>query len=543
MKFEPTFAEPKAPAAVPWGKPPPAPWKPPAPEARPPLPVKLPKTPPIDLTKTPKPNLAPNPPPGTALPKPGPGNFPKPKLDKAPTPTSPSPKLPNFRAIGRRLAWDIVNAGPTANGNLPDFDKPLPEPRPGPIKSNLPDLSTEPCVSPTNYGLPPKTRGSIAQIQLFYGTTPDGFPSTTSVYEPPSWKENYGLLHVIQLEGYNANAIHQGTNFLKYGVKSQATYTGPDQKVYKKYILWSQRYGTLPGKGEEWEGDYMFTEYEIRADYDRGADYYATYFPEGKVLQRGTGYTYYFLDAVGFCGEDDFPEPIENDDYDREEDEDEMACKWKPANDTNVESLEMIDCTVKHFKECRFIMGGEPDHFEEKVVKFPRGISASMIAMYNRQSEIQAQFCDLPLSPMVLPDWMPLKWGNVEKLVVLYAVEKNGKKGPAKYSITIPHWPKTKVQTQSYMFPSYTKGNWNLIMEHSDGSRVTLNADTKQSAEALMLNFRNLLDAPWRFSEIESAGLRRGKAVQENYVVATEVRFFKAGTDEIKPEWTKKLDA
>ena len=541
MKFEPTFAEPKAPAAVPWGKPPPAPWKPPAPNSRPALPANLPKRAPIDLTKTPKPDFKPNGAPN-ALPKPAPGNLAKPR--GAPlTPTSAGPKLPNFRAIGRRAAWEIVNAGPNADGTIPDFNKTLPKPTNNPQPLPTPDLSGQPCISGQNFGVPPGTNGFLIQYELWRTDGDQGSENSQTGFNPitPGWSQSLGFFNQIYIpEQYNG-VSPRTTSLTRHGVKSKQSYISTSGVPSVKYTMYKQSYGVLGSDGSSWEGEYAYSEIYVTKDFDPGADHYAQYPLWTWPYERGTDYHQILTARIPFCDETEWPDPIEDDDYDRNEDEDDMACKWKPANDPRVESLEMIDFEVEEFKGCLYRFDGEEDFFETKTVQFPRGIGEMMVEMYNRQSLIQSQFCKLPVPPMVIPDWMPLKWGNVEKLVVLYAVEKNGKKGPAKYSITIPHWYRPKSQCTLDMFPPYTKGAWNLIMEHSDGSRVTLNADSKQSAEALMLHYRNLLDDPWRYTAIENAGIRRGKAVQENYVVPTEIRFFKAGTNEIKAEWTKKF--
>lgn len=541
MLREPTFAEPKTPAPVPWGKPPPAPWNPPPADARPPLPTTIPKTTPIDLTRSPKPDFLPNGKPNLTVPKPAPGGFPKPKFNPHPTPVSPGPKVPNFKAIGRQVAWDILNPDNNADGTVPDFNRTLPKPKGGPERSTKPDIMTNTCLPAENYGLPPGSNGFIAQSQLFYRTSFDGIPWWIRDPTPPSWKEDYGYIHLVRHDKSEPLTAGNLTALLRHGVKSKSSFVSSNGTPYSKYTMWYQRYGVIGGTGEEWEGDYTIEEFEVQKRYDKGPDYYTKYPPGGTVLQRGTTYDQHYIGRVFFCPGEGYQEPQDDNDYDRNEDEDDMPCKWKPANDPNVESLEMIDFDVKHFKGCEYNYLGEPDFFETKTVQFPKGIGESMVKMYDRQSEIQAQFCELPLSPMVLPDWMPLKWGNVEKLVVLYAVEKDGKRGPSKYSITIPHWSRSESQTNEQMFPSYNKGNWCSIMEHSDGSRVTINANSKSSAEEVMNTIRGHLEPPWRYTKLENAGLRRGAPIQDNYVVPTEARYYEAGTESITPLWTKKF--
>ena len=452
-----------------------------------------------------------------------------------PKPASPN-RLPDFRKIGRDIAWEILKPTPTADGTLPDFQsEPKVDPDFQPESGNQDSILESDCLSPSNYGLPPDTELQVYQFELVEATYSSA-TATSGDGRAVNWNRKMGIAKTVGRVIVPESELIKRYTTLKGKVTIPDT--GPDPLVYYEFSV--QERGRIPGTGRYWQGQwgvaYSPNRYKSR-----------DYGPYRNGVADISGYSKRFTQVLvgyqgskGFCPEEPQEEPTNPNEYDRQDD-DPMPCKWKPTNDPRVESLELEEIEYQKFSGCYFYSDGSTDHFSTEVMMVPKLISAIILRMLTDQNKQLAEMCDRTEPVLVVPDWMPLKWANVEKLVVMYAEKVNGKYKSAKYQVTIPHWGKNQTDTKNHGFTSISKGQFQLIHEMKDSSRITLNCATSQECNSKMLEFLRGVNVNYRNTITVNPAVRGGTVLAQIEIHPVDARFFKAGTDEIKPEWTVRL--
>ncbi|MDG2990562.1 hypothetical protein L3556_06380 [Candidatus Synechococcus calcipolaris G9] len=79
--------------------------------------------------------------------------------------------------------------------------------------------------------------------------------------------------------------------------------------------------------------------------------------------------------------------------------------------------------------------------------------------------------------PLVIPDRWQHTFKTVKQLQVIYKSPKGY------YSLTIPHWEKKAFDTRRLSFPSFTKGNYTLMVKFADNSKCIINAFSNAEAD------------------------------------------------------------
>ena len=194
---------------------------------------------------------------------------------------------------------------------------------------------------------------------------------------------------------------------------------------------------------------------------------------------------------------------------------------------------------VRVFKGCSVDADGRPDYFNDLEIEVNQIDAIATKKMLDAQADSLALQCVICEPLLVLPDWMPAKWANMSKLVVLYAEkDANGKYKSAKYTVTIPHWAKGKESTKKEDFPVLPKGQYQSILEFPDGSKITLNAKTVKDAKDAMIKICEGLEVGYKDAVIPEPGLRGGKKIAEITVYPVEARYFVKGNQDLTPAWS-----
>jgi hypothetical protein len=450
------------------------------------------------------------------------------------------PKL-SKAGLGTVIIDDLMNPQGGSYGGLPDFFKRFPDPAPQPEPGTQNSVCGEPCLSALSIGKMGTSSGSVYQYRVLeYAGV--GNTSTSNAWGPPPWSRSLGIFKIFSEGGYPEGFYPSGSIIRQYkGLQGKETYVDADGLEYVRYAYWVQNKGRIPYSGRKWVGTVgtwwgdprlkrTDTGPNISTD---GADF-------GGYSKLPSNISVSFMCRVFLCDEQYDTEPVDPNDYDREED-DKVACKWLTENNQDVDQLEIGTYTYQKFTGCNFRSDGSENFYEEKEIRAPKGLGESLVAILDTQSKMLGALCVLPVPVPVVPDWLPQKVSNVPKLVVLFAEEKNGKKQSAKYEITIPHWIKSQSDTKAGDFTSYTKGQSQCIYEMKDGSRITVNADGDSLAENIVRMLLNGVDPAYKNGDVPPAGKRRGRPLAKIDLFPVEARFYDKNTDEIKPIWVRRF--
>jgi hypothetical protein len=351
-----------------------------------------------------------------------------------------------------------------------------------------------------------------------------------------------GIFKIFSEAGYPDGFAPGGIGIREArGVQGKETYTDEDGVEYVVYRYWVQFSGRIPFSGRPWAGTVgTWVGDPRRKTSDTGPDVVSDGADFGGWDKLPSQISVSYMCRVFLCDEQYDTDPTDPNDYDREEDE-KLACKWLTENNQDVDQLESEEFTYEKFVGCRYQSDGTPNFFEEGTITAPRGLGPSLVAILETQSKMSAALCELPVPVPVVPDWMPQKWSNVPKLVVLFAEEVDGKFKSAKYEITIPHWIKSQSETNVNMFSSYTKGQSQCVYEMTDGSKITVNANGDSLAENIISQLLNGVDPSFKSGSVPPAGKRKGRPLKVVDVFPVEARFYDRNIEELKPTWIKKF--
>lgn len=475
-----------------------------------------------------------------------PGDFSRDKL-KRPIDLSKPKKVDAPRNSPRgkiKIRWTdviqyILEDNPSSDGTIPDYDS---EPGPDdeyPDDSNEPELQQGECADAIRYpALKGKPYDSLVQIQYVhtegyalgtYGFS-DYVPKITihrKTYVRGDIPKEFG-----NPSGYRAE-------FAEFGRRTRVDLNGRIYKIYKFGVRDGFR---RSGDGRfVWMGWSMFSSIPLPTDVFRNptVPQLLRYVGSGEVGRYFKGAT--LRDVYGpsaYPCEEEENEPQDPNDYDRKNDEDNMACKWKPTNDPRVESLEETELEYEKFIDCEGGSNRDEPFFRTARINAPTLMHPVLVKILNEMEIQKSKVCSISSPVLVLPDWMPAKWANMSKLVVLYAEkDSQGKYKSAKYMITIPHWGKGETSTEVADFPILEKGQYQCILEFKDGSRITLNAITAIAAKQAMEKIVVGLEPGYSDAIVPDAGVRGGKKIAEITVYPVEARYFIKGKEDLIPGW------
>lgn len=526
------YAEPNIPNARPTGLPP---GMSPPPKTEPPpsnVPIPKPSVPGHPISKpTPKPDF------GGKTAKP-PRQFPNTNTPRTP---GPKPFVPTIPQLVRKIIEYVLEPQPTSDGTPPDYEEVVPEEEPYPDTSNEPELETQECLDFAKYPmLENDASSSIVQLDYFSvaGHVQDnnfGSPSPDLVLiGRKSYKKERAL-------NFNSQ-----TNGLVYEYKEIGKYSSPPGE-YPAVVTFK----VIQRTGAKRAGDGLFVydgwSVSLMGPYLKSRimgmpnPWLESDGSIRQLLYRGRRFVTRFGREAYPCSpqpDDDIQDP---NDYDRQQDDKDMPCKFSLQNNTDVTSLQSSTLYYQKFRGCQFHSDGMENFFESGEMEVPTLLHPTMEKILQLQNEALATMCRMPPAELVVPDWMPLKWANVEKLVIMYAEKIGDKYKSAKYQVTIPHWGKNKTDTRNHGFTSISKGQFQLIHEMRDSSRITLNCATSQECTSKMLEFLRGVSVDYRNVITVNPAVRGGVVLAQIEIYPVSARFFKAGTDEIKPEWTVKL--
>ena len=358
----------------------------------------LPKTePPPSNVPIPKPGV-PGQPIAKPLPKPDFGG----KTAKPPrqfpttnTPRTPGTKpfVPTIPQLVRKIIEYVLEPQPTSDGTPPDFEEVVPEDEPYPDTRNEPELETQECLELVKY---PQLEGdkNSSLIQLDYLVTPGHKQTNFNSLPVPDLvikqRKTYKKERLITLDSSNRQFTEE---FRKIGKYTTPASQGPQLITYKVVIRVGFR---RDGDGVfVWGGwsIYLLGPYNL-AGHTGMPDPILVGDSAIKRLQyQGARYLTRFGRQAYPCSpqsDDDIQDP---NDYDRQQDDKDMPCKFTPQNNTDVASLQSSTLYYQKFRGCQFHSDGLPNFFENGEMEVPNLMHPAIAKVLELHNEALASHC------------------------------------------------------------------------------------------------------------------------------------------------------
>ena len=468
-----------------------------------------------------------------------------PSPNQAPRPISGMP-LPNFRGIARNVVWEILKPTPTADGTVPDFELEHPDPEPEPDSKEKENICQVECIPGAGYYV---SQNSNAVILNMYVLEVD-LSISTSTYEDP------GPRRIIRNLGFYkrlSSLIPPDPTNQIFGEKVRIWDAGKrseirDGEKYIQFLYGYQYTGTLRVNGNKWKGKIG----KRVSPWVRAAAGYTTVsaHPDrlsGAVWEKRPSYYSEFLECrIPFCQVYNDKDPVPDDDYDREEDN-EMPCKWQPSNDPKVASLAMIEIEYLKFVSCKKKPNGDWDRFETAKMMVPELLKDSMKQMLIDQNKALATFCEMNTDAIAaIPEWWPNRIGSGRpQLIIQYAKKKdNGDYDSAKYVVTVPHYKDeskgTKAPNLSNIKP-YEKGQYMGILTLPDNSKLIINCKSPDEAKTVCSDL--IRTTKYAIGDCEfTISERKGQNLKEDRVFPRVMKYFPQGQKDTKPLWIHHIN-
>ena len=463
-----------------------------------------------------------------------------PSPNQAPRPVSGMP-LPNFRGIARNVAWEILKPTPTADGTIPDFEQDLPDPEPEPDSKEKENICQVDCIPGAGYYLSKNNNAAILNMGL---REHDLDISTSTYYDPGPRVITRDLGFYTRL----STLVPPDPTNVAFGMDLTVIPCGQRSEVrngikYLQFVYAYQYKGTLRVIGKKWQGKIgKRVSGWLRAD--QGWTFYSAH-PDkiggGSWEKRPSYYREVLWCRIQFCSDYSDLDPVPADDYEREEDN-EMPCKWQPANDPKVASLTLVEIEYLKFVSCKKKENGDWDRFETAKMMVPELLKDSLKEMLIEQNKALATFCEMGGEAIAaVPEWWPNRIGSGRpQLIIQYAKKKNdGTFDSAKYVVTIPHYKDitkgNKAPSLSNIKP-YEKGQYMGILTLPDNSKLIVNCKSSDEAKTVCSDLAKttkyaLGDCEFTISE------RKGQNLKEDRVYPRVMKFFPQGQKDTKPLW------
>lgn len=137
------------------------------------------------------------------------------------------------------------------------------------------------------------------------------------------------------------------------------------------------------------------------------------------------------------------------------------------------------------------------------------------------------------------PEWYQIRIGGDRPQLVVQYAEKlaGGKLGRTRWSISIPHY----IGDKNPKFPTYKKGQWELLVTLRDNSKIMLNCISKEECERTWKEIKPYIKPYYLVTSQVKIGPRKGKKLKQCNVVATNAKYFAKGQQNGIPTWVKVL--
>ena len=213
-----------------------------------------------------------------------------------------------------------------------------------------------------------------------------------------------------------------------------------------------------------------------------------------------------------------------------------------PCADLQADRMSPVVIGVRQFVSCTRNRFGLPLPYDSVKVTVPKMFAPAFQLLFDNQAELLKTIsCQPPQDAIAaIPDWWAVRLGaNRPQLLILYARKfSDGTWDKPKYVMSIPHWNKSKEETQIGDFPEYEKGDFQGVRVLPDNSKLIVNALSRDEALRVLVKLSASIPADMiEFSQTSIAD-RRGAPLRKIKVFPRIARFFATGQRDLRPTWS-----
>ena len=341
------------------------------------------------LPNSPKPQ--PFPPPGRGVKGDNLRRRPLNKPVNAPLPrNAPTPIGPTVPQLIRKIIEYVLEPQPTSDGTIPDYDTEFPNDDATRNDEDVETICRDFCA-PRHLNRLRSPNDNALFAYAVYST-----PEADTATQPNENGETEGFIGYYKVwdTQYNPPPFESWIKvvFIQAGVTTVTDSIGRRIR-YIKYA-W-RRQGLRRHSGKPFIGTWG---YWTTGPLLPGIPQYDTFgSPTGlsaKPISEASGIIEIYRCGASYCPEnDDTDETQDPNDYDRNEDDEAMACKWKPSNDINVEQLEIQQFSYEKFVECRTEGEFTDPFFEQRLFNAPKCVGDVLVTLLNDRARIEGKQC------------------------------------------------------------------------------------------------------------------------------------------------------
>ena len=141
-----------------------------------------------------------------------------------------------------------------------------------------------------------------------------------------------------------------------------------------------------------------------------------------------------------------------------------------------------------------------------------------------------------------IPEWWQTRLGADRPQLVLQFAERygNGRYGPPKYPVTIPHYRGGIPDAPP--IPSFSKGQYHGVLILTDNSKVIVNCQSATECNRVLDLAEGVIGGGMTQGVRRSIGERRGRSLDQITVYCRVAKFFPQGQLNTNPDWVKYFD-
>ena len=324
------------------------------------------------------------------------GRRPTTKPPNAPTTRMPNsgPPVLTVPFLIRKIIEYVLEPQPTSDGTLPDYEQKPEVDDPYPDGNNEPELEQRECLEVLKY---PQLQGrpgeSLTQITYFQvaGHPQTNFYTMLSPGVTVVGRKTYIASECLSLDsssiGYRREIKEIGRetrpdNSRRYKLQVREGYrrTGDGKFIWGGWSTWLTRF--LP-----------LSQFPSMPPFDLLRNDSTNIF----LQYAGTYYFDRFPLRAYPCSEEP-KETQDPNDYDRNQDDDAMACKWQPANDPRVESLALENYSHVRFIDCEVVDGMSQPYFGTDNIDLPICVGSALVKILDEIAYLKGRKCSTTTS-------------------------------------------------------------------------------------------------------------------------------------------------
>ena len=323
------------------------------------------------------------------------GKRPLTKPPNLPTTRTPNagPIAPTVPFLIRKIIEYVLEPQPTSDGTPPDFEEVAPEDEPYPDTNNEPELETRECLELVKY---PQLEGdkNSSLIQLDYLVTPGHVQGNFNSNAVPDLvlrqRKTYKKERLLTLDSSNREFKEE---FRKIGKFTSPANQPPQYVTYKVAIRVGFR---RDGDGLfVWGGwsIYLLGPYALAGHTGMPNPILVGDSAIKKLQYQGARYLTRFGREAYPCSPQPEKDTQDPNDYDRNQDEDAMPCKWQPSNDPRVESLALENYSHVRFIDCEVVDGISQPYFGTENIDLPICVGPALIKILDEIAYLKGRKC------------------------------------------------------------------------------------------------------------------------------------------------------